>query len=256
MMNKKIAMFTIAMVLLLGITMGVTFALMTDTTDTITNTFVAGNFGKLQLDEAYESGDEAVFYKVGDDVSGIDAPQVLKDSDDKFTGLGFTVTPGATFTKQVRVSFESTSDTASASAYVYVAIEEDIFDNVTNTGWKVEQNGDGFATEFKYYNNNKEVLLAPVVKVEDEYVWKVATVEGFAGLLLYKESTNNADNDADIDADRTLVISSVTVPDTLTESDISGIDCSFDFTAYACQTADVGDATAAFATAFPGKISQ
>lgn len=50
-MNKKIIVFSLAMVLLLGVTMGATFALLVDTDNVVTNTFTFGNV-TISLDES------------------------------------------------------------------------------------------------------------------------------------------------------------------------------------------------------------
>lgn len=50
-MNKKIVVFTVAMVLLLGVTIGATFAYLQDISNVVTNTFTYGNV-EIDLDEA------------------------------------------------------------------------------------------------------------------------------------------------------------------------------------------------------------
>lgn len=89
-MNKKIVAFSVAMVLLLGVTLGVTFALLMNNTYTITNTFVAGGFGTLDL---YETVGVEVKHANDADVVGneyvvVPNAQFVKDP-------AFTYTPNA-----------------------------------------------------------------------------------------------------------------------------------------------------------------
>lgn len=87
-MNKKVVTFTVAMVLLLGITIGVTLAVLMDQTETLTNVFVAGDVGDLDLKET--------------------------------TGRQYIVVPGETATKDPVVEFISSN----VPAYVYVMIPD------------------------------------------------------------------------------------------------------------------------------------
>ena len=87
-MNKKVVTFTVAMVLLLGVTLGVTLAVLMDDTETLTNVFVAGDIGDLTLAET--------------------------------TGPQYTVVPGETSAKDPAVTFVSSN----VPAYIYVLIPD------------------------------------------------------------------------------------------------------------------------------------
>lgn len=101
-MNKKIATFVVAMVLLLGVTLGITFALMTAETKTITNTFVAGGFGNLHLYELDENGDAV-------EASG----QTLDH---------YTMYPGAEIEKTAYVTFSFTGS-KKTDYYIYIKVD-------------------------------------------------------------------------------------------------------------------------------------
>lgn len=122
-MNKKVVSFTIAMVLLLGITLGATFALMARETKTLTNTFVAGNFGTLDL---YE-------HKI-DAAGNLTAEVVPADDGQQYTGI----VPGATLNKDPTIEY--TADTE-MDVWVYVRITGN--DWVAGDGLSVEKKIDG-----------------------------------------------------------------------------------------------------------------
>lgn len=112
-MNKKVVTFTVAMVLLLGVTLGATLALLITQTDPVTNTFVAGKIGTLELEE----------------------PSVTNPDQ-------LVVIPGGTETKDPTITF--TPDEVGVTAddvYVYIEVT-----GLTNT-WSVDDsnvsNGSG-----------------------------------------------------------------------------------------------------------------
>lgn len=101
-MNKRIVTFSVAMVLLLGITLGVTFALMNASTQTITNTFVVGGFGELDIWETVDG-------------SLVNAGVTAQD------GENYQVYPGAVFTKDPYVTFDT--DGAAGEYYLFIKLE-------------------------------------------------------------------------------------------------------------------------------------
>lgn len=243
MMNKKIAMFTIAMVLLLGVTMGVTFALMTDHTETITNTFVAGNFGDLTLKE---SNDNTNYFEAGQIVDEVSAGMVTKDVDEDklFVGFNYTVIPGQDLTKSVQVEFEPTGAT---NAYVYLMVDGanwalsagETLNNVTLT-----------AGQYLVYTYGGKVVM--YAKLDQEFLdagWE-PNIEDYGRLTFVKTISNSAAKVSNT------VISTIIVPGNLTDTDITGIDSALNFTAYAAQSEGSNNSPiAAFNAAFPGVIA-
>ena len=126
MMNKKIAMFTIAMVLLLGVTMGVTFALMTSTSETVTNTFVAGKFGDLTLDESPVQK-----------VNGTN--NYVQATGNRITANSYDLVPGAQLYKDPAVTFAYKNNAPSGIAY-YVFVEI-----IGGDGWTINSNSATYA---------------------------------------------------------------------------------------------------------------
>jgi len=112
-MNKKIATFVVAMVLLLGVTLGITFALMTAETKTITNTFVAGGFGDLKLFETDENGED-------------------KEAADQ-TYSHYTMYPGASIDKNAYVTFDLTGSDKT-DYYVYIKVDAPTWTDADNNG--------------------------------------------------------------------------------------------------------------------------
>lgn len=111
-MNKKIVAFAVAMVLLLGVTMGVTFALLMRQTQTLTNTFVAGNFADLGLEEIPLGVSGELNYEGNRIAAG-------------GTGIEYTVIPGNDLNKAPYVMFGNDSyvNGASVASYVYIKID-------------------------------------------------------------------------------------------------------------------------------------
>ncbi len=106
-MNKKIVIFTVAMVLLLGITIGTTFAYLQSITTSITNTFT---FGKVAI-----TLDETKVDLYGKPVTGEGAGRFP-------TGNQYKLIPEQTYTKDPIVHI----DPASESSWLFVKVENGI----------------------------------------------------------------------------------------------------------------------------------
>lgn len=211
-MNKKVMTFVVAMVLLLGVTLGVTFALMTEQTQTITNTFVAGKFGTLTLQETYV--DEQTDGEVT--VNGTTTAQ---------TPPSMTVIPGKNITKKPFVDF-----TLDASAdkdtpyYVYVKL-------VKTGSWALE-NGE----THKYENNG--------ISFEIDSAWTELN-DGSDGI--YYICVQNGSN---ITTQDIIKNGEVVVPATVTKTQVGAINGStLVFSAYAVQQANTTDTAQSLWTA-------
>lgn len=221
MMNKKIAMFTIAMVLLLGVTMGVTFALMSDTADSVTNTFVAGDFGTLTL---MESNDKENYYAFGQAVDE-NVKDVTLNEDGNFAGFKYTLTPGATLNKAVKVNFKPTS--AAVNAYLYVEF--------SGTNWSIKDK------KLVYTVSKKDVLTAVI---SDE--WEI--VNDVNGIVFVYETNSFA-----APADTSDIISTITVDSSLSLEEVqaAATNSALTINAYAVQKDQAGTDSAALKVAFP-----
>ncbi len=131
-MNKKVVTFVVAMVLLLGVTMGVTFALMTAKTGTLTNTFVAGNFGTLALTEHKWGITDAE-----NGTYGLTEETIAAGTTGNVAGNSYDIYPGAVLPKDPWVDFSD--NTSPVESYIYVMLSD---------GWTI---ADGVAT---YSDNN------------------------------------------------------------------------------------------------------
>lgn len=110
-MNKKIIVFTVAMVLLLGVTIGATFAYLQDISNTVTNTFTYGNVN-ITLDEADVD-------KYGVEVSGAD----------RVTTNEYKLIPAQTYVKDPTVHLAA----ASEESYLFVKITSTVDDYLIDT---------------------------------------------------------------------------------------------------------------------------
>lgn len=214
-MNKKVVTFVVAMVLLLGVTIGVTFALMTDKTDSITNTFVAGGFGDLELWEKPATlGSDGTY---NDDEAEYQNP-----GQNNGNNYG-SIYPGASYPKDAAVTFVPTSN--EGPAYIYVKVDGD---------WEYE-NG-----EFVKKHNDNKVMSFSVADPE-------AQVSDINGSWLIWWFVDNYDVVADSPADKesnsfmkkfidTVTVDSAVTSDILADMD----DIDLIFTAYAVQAIVTG----------------
>lgn len=141
-MKKKTLTIAIALVLVVALAVGATWAYLTSTTDTITNTFVAGklfdNGGiKLQEKEVTEKTDGTY--------------EIKADAAWKDEGYQYTVQPGVDLPKQPAVKV----DGLTAKAYLFVGVKGDKitgkFDwNVDTAIWSPLMNGDTQVTKDGY----------------------------------------------------------------------------------------------------------
>lgn len=194
-MNKKVALFTIAMVLLLGVTMGVTFALMTAKSQTVTNTFVAGGFGDLTLLENKAIADPD---NPGNYVLDETNPATVKEQT-------YTIVPGAELYKDPYLSFKYADGAAQVPYYLFFKIDgENWTDNsgtieyklgeetvlsfsVDTDNWVKIDDSDSiiYASKSSYPANSGEVNIIKnqTVKVNDDLTGttlETIGAEGFA----------------------------------------------------------------------------
>ena len=153
-MNKKIAMFTIAMVLLLGVTMGVTFALMTSTSQTVTNTFVAGKFGDLTLDES-------PVQKVNNTNNYVQA------TGNRITANSYDLVPGASLYKDPAVTFAYKNNATRGIAY-YVFVEI-----IGGNGWTITAN----SAKYDVLDENDEAVNIITFNI-DTTKWQKLNITG------------------------------------------------------------------------------
>lgn len=217
-MNKKIAMFTIAMVLLLGITMGVTFALMTAESQTVTNTFVAGKFGDLTLDESKVITSGINYIKNTTDTARIQANE-------------YTIVPGASLYKDPAVSF-SYKDGAVTGAPYYVYVE------LTGTGWTISGSSVSYSVTYTP-EGSEDAVTENVLSFTVDTDWTV--INDTAKKVFVYEGTEA--QTANLEVANTGIIANniVTVNPTLTDAGLAAFTSStadkaaLNFLAYAVQ---------------------
>lgn len=117
--GKKVVLTLLAIVLLIGCTIGATVAYLVTRTDSVTNTFVVGDIGTLTLEEDGEA-----------------AANQTKS---------FTIIPGVDLAKNVTVSYVYNDNAEDMKS----AVDVYVFVKVNATGWSVDGTGEG-ATHKKY----------------------------------------------------------------------------------------------------------
>lgn len=142
-MKKKTLTIAIALVLVVALAVGATWAYLTSTTDTITNTFVAGKLfdqgGSIKLQERVVTQKNDGTYVIAEDAAWQD------------TGINYVVQPGVDLPKQPAVKV----DGLTAKAYLFVGVKGDKitgkFDwNVDTAIWSPLMNGDTQVTKDGY----------------------------------------------------------------------------------------------------------
>lgn len=142
-MKKKTLTIAIALVLVVALAVGATWAYLTSTTDTITNTFVAGKLfdqgGGIKLQERVVTRNEDGTYVIAADAAWQD------------TGINYVVQPGVDLPKQPAVKVNDLT----AKAYLFVGVKGDKitgkFDwNVDTAIWSPLMNGDTQVTKDGY----------------------------------------------------------------------------------------------------------
>lgn len=142
-MKKKTLTIAIALVLVVALAVGATWAYLTSTTDTITNTFVAGKLfdqgGSIKLQERVVNQKNDGTYVIAEDAAWQD------------TGINYVVQPGVDLPKQPAVKV----DGLTAKAYLFVGVKGDKitgkFDwNVDTAIWSPLMNGDTQVTKDGY----------------------------------------------------------------------------------------------------------
>ena len=142
-MKKKTLTIAIALVLVVALAVGATWAYLTSTTDTITNTFVAGKLfdqgGGIKLQERVVTQKNDGTYVIEENAAWQD------------TGINYVVQPGVDLPKQPAVKV----DGLTAKAYLFVGVKGDKitgkFDwNVDTAIWSPLMNGDTQVTKDGY----------------------------------------------------------------------------------------------------------
>ena len=142
-MKKKTLTIAIALVLVVALAVGATWAYLTSTTNTITNTFVAGKLfdqgGGIKLQEKAVTQNTDGTYVIAEDAAWQD------------TGINYVVQPGVDLPKQPAVKVTGLD----AKAYLFVGVKGDKitgkFDwNVDTAIWSPLMNGDTQVTKDGY----------------------------------------------------------------------------------------------------------
>lgn len=155
-MNKKIVIFSVAMVLLLGITMGATFALLTDESAVVTNTFTYG-YVKITLDETDvdKMGVPVWTDSTGDNiVTEGTAGATIK----RVTANEYKLIPGQEYTKDPTVHI----DPAAEDSWLFVKVENGIADYEIANG----NNAEGSRTI------EEQMLANDWLRTDIDNVWK------------------------------------------------------------------------------------
>lgn len=122
-MKKKTLTIAIALVLVVALAVGATWAYLTSTTNTITNTFVAGKLfdqgGGIKLQEKAVTQNTDGTYVIAADAAWQD------------TGINYVVQPGVDLPKQPAVKVNGLT----AKAYLFVGVKGDPKDGFT---WSVD----------------------------------------------------------------------------------------------------------------------
>ena len=122
-MKKKTLTIAIALVLVVALAVGATWAYLTSTTNTITNTFVAGKLfdqgGGIKLQEKAVTQNADGTYVIAADAAWQD------------TGINYVVQPGVDLPKQPAVKVNSLT----AKAYLFVGVKGETKDGFT---WSVD----------------------------------------------------------------------------------------------------------------------
>lgn len=122
-MKKKTLTIAIALVLVVALAVGATWAYLTSTTNTITNTFVAGKLfdqgGGIKLQEKAVTQNTDGTYVIAADAAWQD------------TGINYVVQPGVDIPKQPAVKVNDLT----AKAYLFVGVKGDPKDGFT---WSVD----------------------------------------------------------------------------------------------------------------------
>ena len=142
-MKKKTLTIAIALVLVVALAVGATWAYLTSTTDTITNTFVAGKLfdqgGGIKLQEKAVTKNNDGTYVIAENAAWQD------------DGIEYVVQPGVDLPKQPAVKVNNLT----AKAYLFVGVKGDKitgkFDwNVDTAIWSPLMNGDTQVTKDGY----------------------------------------------------------------------------------------------------------
>lgn len=126
MKNKKIIIFVTAMVLVFAMVTGATFAYLTSQAERVTNTFVSGGFGTIELREYNDDGDNETI----DWFTGITTEEKKNE---------YTVVPGVNINKNPTVQFTFDDNEPITGAYIFVTIEYATSDD--NYSWRYTSGG-------------------------------------------------------------------------------------------------------------------
>lgn len=143
-MKKKIFALSLAFVLAIGATFGITLAWLTDGTETIKNTFTVGKVD-IDLKEEIDKKSDGTNYDV------IDPSESVSSAD-------YKIVPG---TKQHKAPYVTVNE-GSEDSYVYLLVENkfgwdnrSVTLNLNSTNWTDISNSDNFSDEMKLPENCK-----------------------------------------------------------------------------------------------------
>jgi len=164
-MKKKTIALLLVMMMVFGITVGGTIAYLTDTTETVKNTFT---FGKVDISLKETVVNE---YGVAVDASGKtkEAFEAIEENAGKTwtaattnEGNEYKLIPGQTYTKDPTITVEAGSE----DCWVFVKVENGLGENATiemNKDWKQIDTSE-------YYLYEKAVSVGAEIAAFDEFV--------------------------------------------------------------------------------------
>jgi hypothetical protein len=238
MKNKKIIIFVTAMVLVFAMVTGATFAYLTTQASKVTNTFVSGGFGKIELREFKDDGNN--------------------DAIDWFTGSSaktnqYTVVPGVNINKNPTVKFTFDDTTPITDAYIFVTIEYDTSN--ANYNWR--------------YTTGRQ-LIAKVngtdsLTVNIANTWYVVSSTNGKIVLCYGSSSAAQTRSANLgetkifanldgSTNKTIAVSSAMTEDMCEKMNTNKAKYSLNISAYAIQSETFNSASAAW-TALQAELS-
>ena len=220
-MKKKIAAISLCIALLAVAVIGGTIAYFTDTTETVTNTFVVGDI-KITLDEQ----------KVKTDGT--------PDGDSRVKSNTYVMVPGRTYTKDPTVTVKANSE----ACYVRIKVQVTGLDAL-KTAINKEKNPECF--------NGDILLLEKFVGGWDNTKWLANGAWAFDGTDTYEFRYAAPVAKADTDTKLEPLFTTFTLPGFFTEETVKALgeaNLAFAVTAEAIQADGFSDATAAW-NAFP-----
>mgnify|MGYP003310370060 CR=1 FL=1 len=222
------------MVLVFAMVTGATFAYLTSKASKVTNTFVSGGFGTIELREFNDDGNNETI----DWFTGITTEEKKNE---------YTVVPGVNITKNPTVKFTFDDDKPITNAYIFVTIEYNTSDDY-----------------YKWYYTTGRQLIAKVdgtdcLTVNIAQVWNVVSSANDKIVLCYGDENAARAISADLgetkifanlngDTDKTIAVSSNMTEDMCENmnNETNKAKYNLDISAYAIQSESFADASAAW----------